>query len=632
MKFSYALIEKLVKSKSKDELLDTLLMRSFEAEPVSKDTFNAEIPHNRYSDGASHLGVAREYAAVTGKKLNEPKRKRIFYGDKEKIGGLSIKVEDKKLCPRYGGAYFELTKKGATPAWMRKVLKDCGLRPINPVVDILNYVMLEVGQPLHAFDADKLMGGIIVRRAKNNEEFTTIDNKKFKLKPDVLVIADEEKAQAIAGIKGGKDSEVSAKTKKILVEAANFDSVSIYRTSRAIDLVTDASARFAHGMSPHSVEIGLETTRVLLEEILGAKFVGAKDVYPNPQSKEIIGFSIERFNSIAGLELKKSEITKKLETLGFKLMPSKNKKDDFLVEVPPLRIDVTMFEDLVEEVVRLYGLDKLEPKAPVVSISQAKEEDSIILKDKVRDLLTSAGYTEVYNYSFVGRKTATSYELEKPIAENKKYLRQDISTGLKENLERNSRFFDEVHVFEIGNVFDTKIGERTFLGLGSKNAKRDPFLELKGAFEKLLHRLGVIEISFIPNGVDLEVKSDSTTLGIISIAGKDTATAELDMGEVQEIVSGEYEYRDIPKYPAIMRDISLELKTSVKVGDILNAIEGADAKNVVDVDLIDYYDDKRLTFRIVFQSRERTLKDSEVEAELGEIIRKLKKKFKLEIR
>jgi len=632
MKFSHALTEKLVKPKSKDELLNTLLMRSFEAESVTENTFNAEIPHNRYADAASHLGVARDYAAATGKKVNEPKRERVFYGDKERLGGLTIKINDTKLCSRYGGAYLELTKKGTTPAWMKKVLVDCGLKEIHPVVDILNYVMLEVGQPLHAFDAEKLNGGIIVRRARNNEQITTIDGQKFKLKSNMLVIADEKKAQAIAGIKGGKDSEVDGKTKRVLVEAANFDSASVYKTSRALDLVTDASQRFAHGMSPHSVEIGLERTRVLLEEILGAKFIGAKDVYPKKQSKEIIGFNVERFNSITGLNLKKTDITKRLEALNFKISLARNKKDDFLVEVPPLRIDVTTFEDLVEETVRLYGLDNLESKPPVISLSQAKEEDLVGLKDKTRDLLVAAGYTEVYNYSFVNEGTDTSYELEKPISESKKYMRQNIGTGLNENLTSNSRFFDEIHIFEIGNVFDKKIGERTFLGLASRNSKGDPFLELKGSFEKLLHRLGVVELSFVPKGVDSEVKSGEATLGVVSISGKNTATGELDIGEVSKLVSGEYEYREISKYPAIMRDISIELKTAVKVGDILNAIGEARAEHVVDVDLIDYYDPKRFTFRVIFQSQEKTLKDTEVEKEFNKITRKLKAKFKLEIR
>lgn len=633
MKFSYAIIQELIPTaKNKSDLVESLTMKAFETEHVSSATFNAEIPHNRYGDAASHVGVAREYAAISGKKLKEPEIKRVFFGDKEGIENLSIKINNAKLCPRYGGAYFELAGRGNTPAWMKKALKDCGIKSIHPVVDILNYVMLEVGQPLHAFDADKLKGGIIVRNAKDGERITTIDDQKFKLDKNTLVIADEKKAQAIAGIKGGKDSEVDNKTKSILVEAANFDSASVYKTSRSLNISTDASTRFAHGMSPHSVEIGLGRTRVLLEELIGAKFVGAIDVYPKPVGKEIIGFNIEKFNSITGLSMGKEKITSRLTSLGFKTLPRKSKKDDFIVEVPPLRTDVTMFEDVVEEVVRLYGMDELNPVAPVLTMTQAREEDSIILKDKVRHLLTAAGFTEIYSYSFLNERDKTSYELVNPIAENKKYLRQDLSVGLGDALDTNSRFFDDIKVFEIGDVFDREKGERVFLGIAAKSIYEDPFLALKGVVEKLLHRTGLVEFLLSPKGVDLEIKSDSDTIGTLGISGKNMALAQLDLGLLEKLVEGEYEYQDFPKYPAIMRDISVKMQNITRISEILNVIEEAGAKHMRDVDLIDYYDSKTFTFRVIFQSEVRTLKDKEVNEELKKILSELKETFKLEIR
>ena len=630
MKFSYDLIEKLIPTaKDRADLVETLTMKSFEAEKASKDTFNAEIPHNRYADAASHMGVAKEYAAITGKKVKEPTGKKVFPG---KTGGVEVFVKDKELCPRYGGAAFTLTKKGITPAWMKKVLKDCGLRPINPVVDILNYVMLEIGQPLHAFDADRLHGKIIVRKAKKGEKITTIDNQKFTLDADMLIIADEKEPQAIAGIKGGKYAEINPRTKKIIVEAANFDSVSVYKTSRKLDLVTDASVRFAHGMSPYSVKLGLERTRALLEEIIGAKFEGALDVYPREKSREIIGFSVDRFNSIAGLKLGRGDIEKSLKKLGFKITTPKNKKEDFLVEVPPLRIDITLFEDLVEEVVRLYGLDRLHPEPPIVTIEQAKEEEVVVMKDKVKTAMYAAGYTEVYNYSFVSMGNKTSYELENPLSENTKYLRQDLAVNLMENLASNKRFFEEVRIFEIGNVFDKEDGERLFLGIGLRSKSEDPFLEVKGVVEKLMEKMGLEDFIFRPKGVDLEVESEGETIGIVRISGRETAVAEIDIGALMRIVSGEYEYREIPKYPAVMRDISLEMRKTAKVGEILTAIQDSGAKYVEDVDLVDYYDPKRFTFRVIFQSKDRTLKDKEVSKELDRILAYLKKKFELKIR
>lgn len=628
MKFSYSVIEKFVKPKSKEHLVESLLMKAFEAEHVSADTFNAEIPHNRYADAASHLGVAREYAAITGKTLKEPAAKDAF----SKKSGIEVKVEDAKLCSRYAAAEFTLPKRGITPAWMKKALESCGLRAIHPAVDVLNYVMLEVGQPLHAFDKDKLKGGIVVRAAKPKERLTTIDNQTFVLEKDMLVIADKERAQALAGMKGGKPSEVKADTKHIVVEAANFDSVSVYRTSRALGLATDASARFAHGMSPHSVGIGLGRARALLEEILGAQYVGAVDVYPKPAGREIIGVSVEKTNRLIGAEIKKSEMVQFLERLGFTILPSKKKGFDFLVEVPPLRLDVTIPEDVVEEITRLYGMNELKAKPPVVSLTQAKEEESIAFKERIREVLTAAGFTEVYNYSYGEERTDTSYELQNPIADNKKFLRHELTPGLLQNLETNSRFFDDIRLFELGNVFDRKKSERLFLGVAIKSKAEDPFLALKGVVEGMLHRLGVVEFDFVPAGVDLEVRAEGEVLGAIRIAGRESAVAQFDASRLLRLVEGEYEYREIPKYPSVMRDISLEMQKDTKVGDILNAIQAANAKHVRDVDLIDYYDPRHFTFRIIFQSEERTLKDKEVNDELTNIAKFLKSKFGLKIR
>lgn len=628
MKFSYSLIEKFVKPKSKDELVNTLRMKAFDCDVLTGDTFDAEIPHNRYADAASHIGVAREYAAAVKKDIKEPAVKDPF----EKKSDIKVTIKNEKLCARYSAVEYELGKKGTTPAWMKKALESCGLRPIHPVVDILNYVMLEVGQPLHAFDADKLHGGIIVRNAKDREKITTIDGQKFTLNKDILVIADEKQAHAIAGIKGGKVSEVGAKTKRIIIEAANFDGPFTYKAQRKLDLITDASNRFAHGISPHLTELGQARTRVLLEEILDANYIGAVDVYPKPQNKAIIGFSIKKANKLIGMEFGKNEIVNHLTRLGFKISPAKNKSDDFLVEVPPLRTDVTIFEDVVEEVVRLYGLDNLVSVPPTISMSRAKEEDVVILKDKMRQILVGAGYTEVYNYSFGNEYTDMSYELEKPIAENKKYMRYELIAGLKTNLDSNSRFFEEVRIFEIGNVFDKEKGERLMLGMAMKSSEKDAFLDLKGTAEKLVHRIGIVDFLVRPSGVDLEIKVGEDIVGVMGISGKDTATAEFDITKLLELVVGEYEYREISKYPSIMRDISLEIMDDLRVGDILNEIENAGAEHVLDVDLIDYYDPQKFTFRIIFQSNKRTLKDKEVSGEMAKIEKHLKSKFRLEIR
>ena len=514
MKFSYTLIKRLVpEAAAKNRLVEDLTMRAYQTEELAGSIFDSEIPHNRYADSASHLGVAREYSAISGKKLAEPQMSPVF-PNKPK-GMIKIRVENKNDCPRYGACLFELGKKGKTPAWMAQILKDCGLRLIDPAVDVLNYVMLEIGQPMHAFDVEKFKGAVNVRRAREGERVITIDNQEFVLNKNDIVIADDKQAQAIAGIKGGKQAEISTKTKRILVESANFDQVSIYRTSRRLGLVTDASIRFGHGLSSALVELGLNRARVLLEEIVGAKFLDSLDVYPQKENLEIIGFDVDKFNNLTGLKLTSVQAWEYLRKLGFKKMvrQSQNKKDEFMVEVPLLRRDINAFEDVVEEVVRLVGIDGLVPQAPVVRITPASEQDTVVFKDQLRTILARLGFSEVYNYSFASKGTETAYELENPLAKDRTYLRQNLASHLEENLRSNSRFFKDIRIFEVGDIFDKKLGERFSLGVAIKSRNETAFFELKGAVEQLLNGLGLIDYTFIPEKDGVLVKIDGTGVG-----------------------------------------------------------------------------------------------------------------------
>lgn len=633
MRFSYDLIKQLVsKATSQSEVMEAITMHTMPTEDPRGNTFDAEVPSNRYADLASHMGVALEYAAITDKSLKELETDKSFPAKGK--GKIEVRVEEKDLCPRYGAALFEIDGKGKTPVWMAKILEDCGLRPINPVVDILNYVMLETGQPMHAFDADKLVGAVVVRKAKQGEKVKTIDNQDFTLTKEDLVIADQKNIQAIAGIKGGKTSEVSDQTRRILIEAANFDQVSVYATSRRLKLITDASARFAHGMSSHSVEVGIQRATYLLKDVVGAKFADCLDVYSKKQGGRVIGFSTTEFNSLTGLNLKPAEALKYLEKLGFKktTIKSKSKADDFAISVPPLRLDINIFEDLVEEVVRLWGINKLTPIAPIISIQPATEEDLTIFKDRVRNILTILGYSEVYSSSFVDNGTGSAYEIEKALAADKTHLRQSLESGLEKALGENKKNYKTIKIFELGNVFDRKLGERTALGIASRGDQETAFLELKGSVEQLLSGLGFVEFTLFPKGQILVVEINGNLVGEIKHIGKAEAIAELDASKLMEMEEAEFEYQPLSKYPSVMRDLSLTLRTEVRVGDILTAIENAGAKYSRDVDLIDYYDPTHLTFRIVFQSDERTLNDTEVNKEFDKIVSFLKKKFSLEVR
>lgn len=634
MKFSYSFIKKLVpQAPVKTKLIDGLNMKAFEVEPLNGDAFEVKLSSNRYSDAASHWGIAREVAAIFNIKTKiEDKR---IIGFPEEKGLLKIKVLDKKLCPRYIGRLFEIKKIGNSPAWIQKILHSCDLRPINSVVDIMNYVMLETGQPLHAFDADDIGKGIIVRSAKSNEEIISLDDVRYCLNEKDIVIADNKGPLAIAGVKGGKRAEVHKNTKRIIVEAANFDQASVYKTMKKLQLTTDASLRFSHGLNPHLAMIGMDRATVLLNT-MGAKLLDSIDVSLKLPGKKIIEFDVDKFNKFIGLNLNKKSVVQYLKSLGFIIHNSK-KANSFLVEPHILRDDINIFEDLAEEVVRLYGLNELRSLPPVVGLQPAEIQDDIVLKDKIRKILVGFGFSEIYNYSFVGKKDKDSLELENPISQDKKYLRISLSLGLKGNLRANSKDFGNIRIFEVGRVWSTK-DENLHLGIALK--EEDALLHLKGILSHLLEGVGLTEILMRPDGKSrLLIESDHNVFGSIEVVNKNEAIAEIDLDNLVKLALGENEYRPLPKYPAVMRDISIVVPAEVRVGKVMEVIDNLFLKDVEDVDLIDYFEKfggdpkkKSLTFRIIFRSLNKTLTDKEVDAEFSKLRNALIKSFKAVIR
>lgn len=637
MKFSYTLLKKFVPAlPSKAKLIDELNMKAFEVEDSSGDTLDIKLL-NRYSSAASHWGMAREIAAIFGRRAVIPDKEIINIP--EDLGKVKVKIAEPVLCPRYSARYFELKNVGSSPAWMQKTLKSCGMRPINAVVDIMNYVMLETGQPLHAFDADKSGTEIIIRRAKKGEKFTTLDNNAYVLTEDTLLITSKDESLAIAGVKGGKYAEVDRSTRRIIVEAANFDGANIYRTSRRLGLITDASLRFSHGLSPYLVKTGADRATVLLKDILKAKLIDSKDVYKKLPGKEIIGFDVAKFNNLIGLDLRPQFIVGYLKRLGFIVKGGKSSAK-FSVEVPVLRDDVTIFEDLAEEVGRLYGYNNLAPRPPLVGITAPEVEDDIRIKDDIRSILAGLGFNEAYNYSFGNRRSSASrflplddsrrLEIENPISEDRSFLRSELITGLVEDIERNERLSDDLRFFEIGRIWTPK--EELHLGIALRSEDKDAFLDLKGTIQILLERLGITDFMFRVEGKVLFIESDHEVVGFASASNVKNAFAELNIDLLTKIASAEYEFRPLPKYPAVMRDLSLTVKKGARVGDIMQAIQDADSGCIEDVDLIDYYDPTKFTFRIVFRAKDRTLTDGEANIELNRIIKHLRASFVFEVR
>jgi phenylalanyl-tRNA synthetase beta chain len=713
MKFSFTLLKKLVPAvKNKKDLINKLNLHFFEAEDAAGDVLDVSIPPNRFSDAASHFGIGREIAAILGVRYKEvllPKYKEA------RLPKIKIVVEDKNLCPRYTAQYFENIKIGPSPKWMQKILIDCGLRPINNVVDIMNYAMLETGQPLHAFDYDKITN-IVVRRAKKGEKITTLEDKTYELNENILVIATSESlrqsassprqsaALAIAGIKGGKKAEVDKNTKRIVVEAANFNGVNIYKSSKTLKLSTDASLRFSHNISPELTIIGINRANKLLQEVIGAKTTRPViDVNYTQPRKKIIKFNLEKFNKFIGTDLDIRTCQKYLQRLGFKITPIPRGLDQralrrsladqpesatgprksalsphksaLLVEVPPLRRDIEIFEDLTEEIIRLYGFNRLKSISPHLHLHPSGFEDRIVLKDKIRKVLAAAGLSEVYNYSFISESDLTFgsgwkdevIELENPISNQLKYLRPSLAPYLVKNINSNFRFFDEVRIFEIGKIF-YRISEKLTLGIALASKKdKQVFFELKGIIEQLFKKVGLVSYlmpepgeedwikvftnNFLISGEILKIESDGETIGYLGRINKELVSnyegvlVEIDLDALLKLVEEEHEYLPLPKYPSVMRDISILIAPTIRVAEIMQAIQEVDLKYIEDVDLIDEYDlqesEKRkveskktrsLTFRIIFQAEDRTLTDKEVNKEMEKITKMLKSKFRAIIR
>lgn len=609
-------------------------MHAYETEEGGGNTIEVSVPPNRYSDSASHIGVAREASAVLGLKIQIPKPK-FQINPKTQSSKLKIEVRDKKLCPRYTAEYFEGIKIAPSPKWMQEVLEDCGLKPINNVVDIMNYVMLEVGQPLHAFDADKIKGSkIIVRRAKKGEKITTIDGNNFTLLNSDLVIADSERALAIAGIKGGTGSEVTKSTKNIIIESANFDPVSIYKTSKRLGLKTDASLRFSHNLSKDFAIVGLNRAGDLLREVVGAKAKGGVDSSPSKPARRHIKFSIDRFNKFIGTDIKKENAYSILKQLGFLVRNNK-------VEIPPLRTDVETEEDLFEEVARIQGFDKLVSKPPIVSLLLAEVDENKLFADRVRDLLIGFGFDEVKNPSFVSKGSSQAIELENPISKDKRYLRESLLGQLGDNIDSNFRFFRDVRVFEIGKVFRKSgkgVNETYMLSLASGSKDHNTFFELKGVIDQLFKKLGLTDFFMAETDSPhmLRIESDHTILGYLHYHERISST-EINLETLRQSVEGEATFLPLPKYPAVVRDISIVVNRGVRIGDLMQAIQLMNVHLIQDVDLIDEYwvrdeENQSITLRIVFRADDRTLSAKEVDKEMKKIESMVEEDFEGSIR
>ena len=653
-------------------------------EDVVLDIDNKSLTHR--ADLFCHIGIARELSALLNLKLNLPKLKKPKVSKDYKV---NIEVKDKKLCPRYMGVVLNDLKIGESPKWMQARLNVAGMRPINNVVDITNYVMLEYGQPLHAFDVNKIseenkkvlldadkcgLGGlcrlkIIVRLAKKEESIVTIDNKKRSLDEKILVIANEKEPIAIAGVMGGLNSEVDKNTKTILLEAANFNETSVRKTSFKLGLRSEAVLRFEKGQSLDLPEYGLYRAVELFEKYAGAKVASnIADTLKNKLQPRKIKLNLDFVERLMGIKVPKTKIVKILKNLEFRITQL---KDYLNVEVPIYRTDIKASEDLVEEIARVYGYDNIKPQEIEGVLKPVNELPDIYWGEKISQYLEGAGFSEVYNYSFYGEKLLSKCLLTSKdhlIVTNAqspdlKYLRTTLLPRLMNNAELNFRNYDQFKIFEIGHVYFTGGIECKSLAGILVGDSDEVFYQAKGTMEFLLEKLNInykIEEleknkdceywNMYSEGQSIQFVSDKKILGTISICdiqaannfnfkNKKVAFFNFSIDQLSQKATLNRQFKPLPKYPSITLDLAFVLNKSIKVREVAQLIQEEGRPLLKDLELFDVYmgkglkeDKKSLAFHLVYRSGERTLKDEEVMQVQKKIINKLENELGAKVR
>ena len=653
MKISYNWLQSFFNKKLPvpEKLADLLTFHSFEVEEVKENNddwiLDIDVLPNRSHDCLSHKGIAREISVL----LKYP-FKLIDYGKKIKESKelaskvVKIEVEDKKMCSRYTSRVVVDVKIDSSPKWIQDRLITCGLKPISNVVDIANYVMLETGQPMHAFDADKIAGNkIVVRKAKKGEKMVSLDNEKYDLDENVLVIADEKGPVCIAGIKGGINPGIDGQTKRIVLEAANFNLRVIRQGSKKINLRTDASWRFENGLDPNLTQEAIDMCTYLIQKIAKGKVLkGLIDIYQDKREAKKINLDTFKVRSLLGINISDKDIIDILKRLNFKVKKTKNKLQ---VTVPTIRLDLSIPEDLIEEIGRIYGFEKIPSQLPNAFLIPSKKREDLIYQNKIKDILTNLGFSEVYNYSLLSNKE--SIKLANPVSQEQKYLRSSLMTLLIKNIKDNKRYFERVRLFEIGKVFyldKRQVIEKKklacIISLDEKKKESQEFYHLKGVIDSLLNKIGISDIWYddtLGKNRKAEIRVGNDLLGYIEEIESNIAGFEIDFEKIVQLATEERVYAAPSKYPAMVRDISVLVDHGTKVVEVLNLINRVGGFLVRDIDLFDIYkgenipdSKKNLAFHIVFQSDERTLVDSEVNQLRDIIITALEKEGGWEVR
>lgn len=611
-----------------------------------------EITPNR-PDCLSMIGMARETAATFGGEFKYPETQCVMESGKSK-DYINIEILKPDLCKRYVGKIVTDVKIQQSPWWIQKKLIYAGMRPINNIVDITNYVMLEYGQPIHAFDIRNLTDNkIIVDTANEGEVFTTLDGTERKLTSSMLLIKDGKRGVAIAGVMGGLNSEIEPDTKTILIESANFNGDSIRATSKKLGLRTEASARFEKGIDPNLCELAADRVCKLIE-ILGAGKVakGSVDVYPEKLEPWSVNVRVDRVNAVLGIDLSGKEMESILESLEMEVIRIGN---NMKVTPPTVRQDLLEEIDFIEEVARINGYDNMPVTLPKGN-SKAEKSRGRLLKDLTRDVLTAMGANEVQTYSFVSPKGVDNVRIDidawernfvkliNPLGEENSVMRTILTPNMMEVLGRNySRNISSVKAFEIGNTFIKNFDEEELLPEEQDSlviacyGQSESFYTLKGMVEELLEKLGIYGVSYVAEseygvyhpGRCARITYNDIELGIMGEVHPDVADkygigtkgycCEMAYDRVMKNANIEKFYKPLPKYPSTSRDIALIVREDVNVALIEDLIKEFGGKILESVQLFDVYRGKQVqegmksvAFTLTYRAADKTLTDDEV--------------------
>lgn len=624
---------------------------------------DVETPSNR-PDCLSHVGIGRELTVIEQKQLRLPQDKPPKTDGRSAIV-TSVEIKDPDLCPRYAARLVRGVKIGPSPDWLAKRLETIGQRPINNVADVTNYVLQELGQPLHAFDFEKLAGRrIVVRRASPGEKLTTLDGVERTLTSDMLVIADAEKPIALAGIMGGEDSEISTQTKDVLIESAYFDPHSVRQTARQLGMDTEASRRFERGADIEGVVRAQQRCVELICEIAGGVATeDAIDVYPKPFESRVVSLRPERVKELTSLSVEMEKISGILLGLGFE--PAGESTGRLSFKVPSWRIDVEQEEDLVEDVARHTGYEKIGSELPPVNVS-GEYQPSEMQQRSLRRALNAFGFDEAINFSFIPQEDRFELipsfagheenqpQLANPIIEDAAWMRPTLLPGLLSSLRHNlNHGIRDVRLFEIGRIFaGSAPGELPHETLAlalvatggaleenRAQAERElDFFDVKGALETAVDWMNLSPLSFasasarhLREGQTARIKlADGTEIGSIGRLAEHVAASykfrqpvyvlELDLSALLSGPVKVIQYSPLPRFPSVVRDLSLLVNRNVALEEIFRAVNEQRVADCRSVKLVGTFEGgniqsskRSVTLRLEYRSDERTLRDDEVE-------------------